>query len=81
MNDERGQLNRKVHGTLEVLGILFVDERREIATIVENHIERLSTSEGIECLLNAPRVFLLCLALPGKDGHASSGDSRKSMDG
>ena len=81
MNDEHRNLNRIVHGTLEVLGILLVDECREVTTIVENHVERLATGEGIECLLNAPRIFLLCLALPGKDGHASSGDSGKSMDG
>lgn len=64
-----------MHGTLEVLWILLVDEVRDVA-IIKNDVEGLATGEGGKCLLDARHVFFLCLALPCEDGHASSSDSR-----
>lgn len=61
--------------TGEVLGVFLMDDSREIASIVEDHVEGLSTLESSDGLLDAPLVFLLSLALPGEDGHTGSSNA------
>ena len=61
--------------TLQILRVLLVDERGKIASIVENHVQGLTTREACDGLLDAPVVLLLGLALPRKDGHTSGGDA------
>ena len=78
VNTGRGLL-RDTADVLEVLGVLFVNHRSEITTVVEDHVERLSVGEGSQSLLNAPGVLFLGLALPGKDGDTSRGDGSGSM--
>ncbi len=59
----------------EVLRVLVVNESREIATVIENHVEGLVAREGSQGLLNAPLVLLLGLALPGEDRNARGCDA------
>lgn len=47
----------------------------EITSVVEDHVEGLASGEGSQGLLNTPEVFLLGLALPGKDGDTGRGDA------
>jgi hypothetical protein len=65
--------------TLEVLGVLVVHEVSQVASVVEDHVQGLSTRERGKSLLDAPSVLLLGLALPGKDGNASRGDCGGSV--
>lgn len=55
--------------------ILLVNQIGEIASVVEDHVERLAVLEH-DGLLNTPQVLLLGLALPGVDWNAGLGDSR-----
>ena len=64
--------------TSEVLGVLVMDQRSEVATVVEDHVERLVAREGSQGLLNAPEVLLLGLPLPREDRDASSSDTTMS---
>ena len=61
--------------TLQVLWELLVNHVGEITSIVEDHVEGFAFREGSQGLLDAPEVLLFGLTLPGKDGHASGGDS------
>lgn len=58
----------------EVLGVLLVDEGREVATVVEDHVEGLAVGERAEGLLDTPKILLLGLTLPRVDGDTSRGD-------
>lgn len=61
--------------TLEVLGVLLVDEGGKVTSVVENHVEGLAVGKSSNGLLDTPVVLLLGLALPGEDGHTSGGDT------
>ena len=54
------------------LRILGVDEVREVAAVVQDHVERLTVWK-VDGLLDAPEVFLVRLALPGVDGDTPGG--------
>lgn len=56
-----------------------MDKTGEITTIVEDHIERLSTLESRKSLLNAPEVFFLSLTLPGINRNSGGGDTGKEI--
>ena len=51
----------------------------QVSTVIEDHVQGLSTGERSERLLDAPGVLLLGLALPGKDGDTGRGDRRGSV--
>lgn len=57
--------------TLQVLRVLLVNKGGQVSTIIKDHVEGLATGEGVEGLLNAPRVLLLGLALPCKNRDTS----------
>lgn len=61
--------------TLEQLGVLLVNERSQISSVIEDHVERLTVGESTDGLLKAPLVLLLSLSLPRKDGNAGGGDA------
>jgi hypothetical protein len=61
--------------TLQVLGVLFVNKGGEITTIVQDHVQALSTGESSKSLFDAPGILLLSLTLPGKDGNACGSDA------
>jgi hypothetical protein len=61
--------------TLEVLGILVVHERGKISTVIQDHVEGLTTLKRCECLLNAPQIFFVGLALPRENRNAGGGDA------
>ena len=81
VNGQVGNNNKRWRGTLKVLRVFFVYEVSEIATVVEDHVEGLSTCESGDCLVDAPCVLFLCLAFPGKDGYASSGNAASDISG
>ena len=54
----------------EILGVFLMDKGGEVASIIENHVERLTPREGGKSLLDTPVVLFLGLALPSKDGNA-----------
>ena len=62
--------------TLKDLRIFGVHQVCEISTIIQNHVEGL-TIRPKQRLLNAPNVFLICLALPSIHCHTflSNGSS------
>jgi hypothetical protein len=64
---------------VEHLGVLLVDHLGKVAAIVEKQVgvPRLAVLENR--LLDAPPVFLLRLALPGKNGYARRRHGRGGM--
>ena len=66
--------------TLQILRVLLVDERGKIASIVENHVQGLSTRESRQGLLNAPGVLLFRLAFPREDRNAGRCDPERLQD-
>ncbi len=55
-----------------------MDDRRQVAAVVQNHVE--GTAIGPEQgLLDAPLVFFLRFSLPGEDRSAGGGDRGGSM--
>lgn len=46
--------NEDVPRTLEELGVLVVNERGEVTTVVEDHVGSLAVGEGLDRLVNAP---------------------------
>lgn len=63
----------------EKIRVLVVNEGGEITTIVEDHVQRPATGETFNSLVDTPLVFLLTLALPGKDWDAGNGNGSGSM--
>jgi hypothetical protein len=57
--------------TLEILGVLLVNEIGKVTTVIEDHVQGLSIRESSESLLNAPVVLFLGLALPCEDRDTS----------
>ena len=51
-----------------------MNDRRQVTTIIQNHVQRLTVRERGQSLFYAPVVLLLGLALPGKDGHTGGGN-------
>ena len=49
-------LFRQSLDVLEQLGVLLMDEVGEVATIVEDHVERLTVLKPVDRLLNAPTI-------------------------
>ena len=74
-----GSLLGETTDILEKFRVLFVNKVGEVATVVEDHVQRLATGEGFDSLLDTPVVFLICLTLPGEDGDAGSGYGSGSM--
>ena len=77
--DTSGGFFRKTSDIREEFRVLFVNVASEVTTIVEDHVQRLATSETFDSLVDAPVVFLISLTLPGEDGDAGSGYSSGSM--
>lgn len=74
-----GGLFGETSDATQKLRVLFVDVGGEITTIIEDHVQRLTTGETLDGLVDTPKVFLLGLALPGEDWDAGSSDGRGSM--
>lgn len=64
--DTSGSLLGDTVAVLELFGILLVDERGKITTVVEDQVQLLATLERIELLFQAPFVLLFGLTLPGE---------------
>lgn len=77
--DTSGGLLRDTIAALEHLGVFGVDEAGQVATVVKDQVELGSVLEGKQLLLEAPVVFLLGLALPGKNRNTGSGDGGGGM--
>src|ERR1700760_2911980 len=56
----------------------LMDDSGQIATIVEDHVERLTIGPE-DCLLDTPVIFFERLPLPGKNGNPVRRQSRRSM--
>lgn len=52
-----------------------MDKGGKVTTVIENHVERLATSEASDGLLNAPIVLLISLSFPGEDRDARGSDA------
>lgn len=63
---------------LQVFRELGVNEIGEVASIVQDHVQRLAIGED-QHLLHAPVVLLLGLTLPGIHRHAGDGYGRCCM--
>jgi hypothetical protein len=61
----------------EEIRVLAVNEGGEVTTIVEDHVQRLATSETLDSQVDSPRVFLL--SLPGEDVNAGNGNRSGSV--
>jgi hypothetical protein len=72
--DTGGGLLRDTEAVLELLGVLGVDQRGQVTTVVEDQVQLLAVLEGNQLLLETPVVLLLGLALPGEDGDTSGGN-------
>jgi hypothetical protein len=57
------------------MGKFFVNNARQITTIIEDHIKWLATRKSTEGLLNTPIVLFVSLAFPGKNRDTSSCDA------
>ena len=66
------------HGAGLLVLDALVDEQRDVAAVVEDHVRALAVRPG-QRLLRAPPVLLERLALPGEDGHAGLGDRRRGV--
>lgn len=62
--DTSGGLLRDTVAALQHLWVFLVNESSKVSTIIKNQVQALATLEGNKLLLQAPLVFLLCLALP-----------------
>lgn len=61
-----GGLLRDTEAVLEHVGVLLVDQRGQITTVIEDQVQLLAVLECLELLLKAPGVLLLGLTLPGE---------------
>jgi len=62
--DTGGGLLGHTEAVLEHVGVLVVDERGKVTTVVEDEVEGLAGGEGGELLLQTPVVLLLALSFP-----------------
>ena len=70
----RGGLFCNAVDALEHFGVLLVQHRGQIATIVEHHIGVPGFAVFQDGLLDTPLVLFLSLAFPGKNRDACRGD-------
>ena len=54
-----------------------MDESGQVTTIVQDHVKRLVAGESSQSLIDAPKVLLLGLALPGE--HRDTGGRDAGM--
>ncbi len=52
-----------------------MDNAGEITTIIEDHVQRLSSREGSESLFDTPIVLFLGFTFPGENRHAGGRDA------
>ena len=57
----------------QVAVLRAVDHGRQVAAVVDDHVQRLAVGE-VERLLDAPVVLGVGLALPGVDGNPGGGN-------
>lgn len=74
-----GGLLRDTLDVTEELGVLLVDQRGEVTTVIENHVKSLAPGESLEGLVDTPKILLLGLTLPSKDGDTGGGDGGSGM--
>jgi len=74
-----GGLLTQTEAVLQELGVLLVNKSGQISTIIEDEVKLGIVLESLELLLNAPKVLLLGLTLPGENGNTSSSDSGSSV--
>ena len=77
--DTGGGLLGETPDAREELWVFLVNMVGEVTTVVENHVQRLATSETLDGLVDTPDVLLLGLTLPGEDGDAGGGDGGGGM--
>ena len=66
MVNTSGGLFRDTVAVLEHLGVLLVDQRGQVTTVIEDQVQLLAVLECLELLLETPGVFLFGLTLPGE---------------
>ena len=62
--DAGGGLFRDTVAALKLFGIFVVDESGQVTAVVEDEVELLAVTKGVELLLKAPVVLVFRLALP-----------------
>ena len=63
--------------TRKVLGIFFMDQSREVSSIIKDHVESLATLESGQRLLNAPSIFFFRFTFPSEHRDTSSSDAKR----
>lgn len=54
-----------------------MDESSEVTTVVEDHVEMISSFEITESLFDAPIKFIHCFALPSEYRNAGSSNTER----
>lgn len=75
----KDKIEGEIRLTTEELGVLLVDQRGEVTTVIENHVKSLAPGESLEGLVDTPKILLLGLTLPSKDGDTGGGDGGSGM--
>jgi len=73
-NNAKLLINAVLH-TSEVLGELLVNHSGQVTTIIQDHVQGLSSSESGNGLFNTPLVFSLGLSLPCEDRDTGGSDT------
>ena len=76
--DAGGGLLGQALDALQVLGVLLVHQVGQVAAVVKDHVQGLAVGED-KGLLDTPDVLLVCLSLPGVDGHPAGRDGGSGM--
>src|SRR5690606_20456017 len=75
----RGGFLRKSFDAFNQFGEPVEDHVGEIATVIQDHVERLAVLAKEQCLLDTPVKFFFSHAFPGINGNTCSCNSRSSM--
>lgn len=72
--DTGGGLLGDTVDTTQKLGVLVVDQPGQVTSVVQDHVQSLTFGEGLQGLVDTPKVLLLGFTLPGEDGDTGGGD-------
>ena len=61
--------------TFQELRVFFMNERCQVPSIIQDHVQRLISWERRDGLIYTPLVLFLSFPFPSEDGNASSSDS------
>ena len=76
--DALAAMGLSISDAIRLLMMRIVDDLGRVAAVIEHHVG-LPAAWTRQRLLDAPLVFLLGLALPGKDRDADGGDRRGGL--